>query len=100
MVIYAGSIQSLGVGLAKVHLTFNLIIQKASLNAYLSTICLKLFSGGNPTLVVLLMTHNRIFRRCKEILIFQAGSGDELILLLVAITGAQHHLACLITEYL
>ena len=47
------------------------------------------------------MTHNCIFRRGKEILIFQAACGDEIILLfLVAITGAQHHLARLITEYL
>ena len=102
MVIYARSIQSLSVWwLTKVHLTFNLIIQKAPLDANLSTICLKLFSWSNPTLVVLLMTHNRIFRRGKEILILQAARGDEIILLfLVAITGAQHHLACLITEYL
>ena len=45
MVIYARSIQSLGVRwLTKVHLTFNLIIQKAPLDANLSTVCLKLFS--------------------------------------------------------
>jgi len=44
MVIYARSIQSLGIRwLTKVHLTFNLIIQKAPLDANLSTICLKLF---------------------------------------------------------
>lgn len=102
MVIYTRSIQSLGVRwLTKVHLTFNLIIQKAPLDANLSAVCLKLFSWSNPALVVLLMTHNCIFRRGKEILIFQAARGNEIILLLlVAVTGAQHHLACLITEYL
>jgi hypothetical protein len=45
------------------------------------------------------MTHNSIFGRGKEILIFEAARGDEIILLLlVAITGAQHHLACLVAE--
>ena len=47
------------------------------------------------------MTHNSILWRGKEILIFEASCCDEIILLLlVAIAGAQHHLACLITEYL
>jgi len=45
------------------------------------------------------MTHNSILWRCEEILIFEAARGDEIILLLLAaITGAQHHLASLVTE--
>ena len=45
------------------------------------------------------MTHNSILWRGKEVLIFETARGDEIVLLLLAaITGAQHHLACLITE--